>query len=273
MSKDRLCFLQPKLTDRNLPLFVYLPGMDGTGKLFKSQADGLQEYFDLRCLNIPTGDLNNWQSLSDRTIFLIKQELANKTNKSVYLCGESFGGCLALKIASVAPNLFQQLILVNPASSCHRLSLFRWGVFVSQLLPEYVHWGVTIGFLPFLAALERVKPRNSRQLLQAMRSVPPRIVAWRLSLLRDFSLEEERLQKISQPVSIIASASDRLLPSVEEAQRLANIFPDTRTTILPNSGHACLLETDVKLDRILTAQNLLPIDRSENINITTIAIN
>jgi pimeloyl-ACP methyl ester carboxylesterase len=41
----------------------------------------------------------------------------------VTLVGESFGGCLALRVAAAAPQLVARLVLVNPAT-CFGQSLF-----------------------------------------------------------------------------------------------------------------------------------------------------
>ncbi len=90
-----------------------------------------------------------------------------------------------------------------------------------------------------------------------MRSVPPETINWRLSLLREFDVNAEKLHHITQPVLLIAGGSDRLLPSVIEVKRLANILPNTQTVLLPNSGHACLLEESVNLYKILQSHKFL----------------
>jgi pimeloyl-ACP methyl ester carboxylesterase len=116
-----------------------------------------------------------------------------------------------------------------------------------------------LGLLPFLASLERIAPSDRLMLLTAMRSVPSTTVNWRLSLLRDFQVDQEQLQQLIQPVLLIGSGSDRLLPSVSEIVRLADMIPNTKTFILPNSGHACLLEEKVNLYQILKDNDFLEI--------------
>ena len=253
--KSRLSFITPKPLKSDYPLFVFLPGMDGTGQLLHNQADTLDKSFDIRCLAIPPDDLNDWDSLANQAIDLIEGELRERPQRSVYLCGESFGGCLALKLALEAPWLFQRIILVNLASSFNQRPLLSWGVHITQWMPEFLHRSSTVGLLPFLAALGRIATSDRRALLNAMKSLPPKTVSWRLSLLADFALEERRLHRLTQPVLLIAGAADRLLPSVEEAERLVSRLPNAQMVVLPDSGHACLLETDVKLDEIMKAQN------------------
>jgi len=259
LSKNHsgLSFLKSKSAHPDYPLFVFLPGMDGTGKLFHKQKSTLEKYFDVRCLVIPPNDLNDWDTLSIEVIKLIEAVLEEKTSRQVYLCGESFGGCLALKVAVKMPKLFQRLILINPASSFNQRPWLSFGVTITQWMPEFFHQRSTLVLLPFLAALNRITPSDRRALLTAMQSVPPEIVSMRLALLRDFVLDDDLLRRLSLPVLLIASGSDRLLPSVEEVQRLLNIFPHAKMTILPDSGHAPLVEEDIQLFNLLKQQQFL----------------
>ncbi len=48
---------------------------------------------------------------------LIQQLLDTTGHESATLVGESFGGCLALRVARSAPHLVSELVLVNPATS------------------------------------------------------------------------------------------------------------------------------------------------------------
>jgi pimeloyl-ACP methyl ester carboxylesterase len=111
--------------------------------------------------------------------------------------------------------------------------------------------------LPFLAALLRIEISDRLALLSAMNSLPPKVMAWRLSLLRDFCLEEFYLNRVTQEVLLIASQADLLLPSVEEVDRLGQIIPNTKKVILKHSGHACLIEKDVNLYSILQQNQFL----------------
>jgi pimeloyl-ACP methyl ester carboxylesterase len=255
LISNQLRFLTPKPRQLPNPLFVFLPGMDGTGKLLYKQADSLAPYFDLRCLAIPTDDLSDWDTLATQVIGLIEQELAKKPLSSVYLCGESFGGCLALKVILAAPKLCSRLILINPASSFRERPWLSWGVPLTGMIPEFVHQQVTPGLLPFLGALNRMQEGDRRALLEAMQSISSDVVSWRLSLLRDFQLDLAKLRYFQQPVLLIASAADLLLPSVTEAERLRSIFPQANTIYLPQSGHACLLEQEVQLAQFLEQVN------------------
>ena len=75
--------------------------------------------------------------------------------------------------------------------------------------------------------------------------------------MRDFKVDESQLQQINQPVLLIGSQKDRILPSVAEVKRLAKIFPHSEVVTLPDSGHACLIETGINLDEIMKNNNFV----------------
>lgn len=251
-------FRTPRPTNPRAPLFIYLPGMDGTGLLLDRQLAGLEKGFDIRCLTLALNDLSTWEKLTEQVINLVKVELRQEAQQSVYLCGESFGGCLALKVIDRAPELFKRLVLINPASSFKHDPRTYWGSWLVRPFPEPLHRLSCLSFLPFLAALSQISPNNRRALLDAMQSVSQETSVWRISLLRDFQISEAELRRITQSSLIIASRNDRLLPSVAEAERLSALLPNAQTYTLPNSGHACLLEADVDLYNIIQATGFLP---------------
>lgn len=256
--KSYPCFLTPKSLKPECPLFVFLPGMDGTGQLFRAQTAGLEVGFDIRCLAIPPDDLTSWDILADQVIALIQAEIAKDPQRSVYLCGESFGGCLAMKVAIRAPQLFERLILVNPASSISRRPWMYFGIVLTRIVPEcFYHLGSLIG-LPVLAALGRIAECDRQALIDTVQMVPQKTAIWRLSLLKEFDVDDSQLQRITQPVLVLAGAADRLLPSVSEAEHLIQVLPNSQRVVLPMSGHACLLEQDVNLYKIMKAQKFLP---------------
>jgi pimeloyl-ACP methyl ester carboxylesterase len=260
---NNLQFIGKQITiDKNnkqavAPLFIYLPGMDGSGELFGIQAEALKRFFELKCLKIPTQDLGDWESLVCRSLALIKSELDNNLSREIYLCGESFGACLAIKIALAAPELFHKIILVNPASSFRQQTWLNWTTEIVQVVPDFIHQGATFGLLPLLCSLDKTKEKERIALLEAMRSLPQKIVSWRLSLLKNFAIETYKLKDLIQPILILASDRDLLLPSVREAQRLRKFLPHAKLEILAESGHACLLEREIKLDRILQQHNFI----------------
>jgi pimeloyl-ACP methyl ester carboxylesterase len=231
--------------------------MDGTGQLLRAQTAGLEVGFDVRCLAIPRQDLTTWDVLTNNVLDLIHAELERSSQRPVYLCGESFGGCLAMKVAIQAPQLFKRIILINPASSFHLRPWLNWASQLTYLVHPSLYEIGSLGLLPFLASLPRISRSDRQELLKSMRSVPPETVLWRLSLLREFHVEEEQLRQLTQPILLIAGMLDRLLPSVDEVKRLVEILHNTKMVILPDSGHACLLEENINLYKIMRDNDFL----------------
>ena len=248
------------------PLFIYFPGMDGTGKLFDRQAEKLKNFFSIRCLSIPSHDQSDWSTLVAKTVTLIRKELEYHPHSSVYICGESFGGCLAMKVALAVPELIEKIILVNPASSFNKHSFLKLGVELNQWVPNCVYQVATVVLLGFLGSSNRMNNKDSQALLDAMQSLPQDVVSWRLSLLRDCRINSAKLRMFDKPILLLASQEDKLLPSVQEGRELINYFPNSRLTILPESGHACLLENDINLLKILEKNDFLSKRNTVTIN-------
>ena len=76
-------------------------------------------------------------------------------------------------------------------------------------------------------------------------------VAKRLELLSRADPGAAALRKVTTKTLLVASARDALLPSVSEAGRLCRILPNARRLVLPDSGHAALLEGRLDLAKEL----------------------
>ncbi|MGQ9837852.1 MAG: alpha/beta fold hydrolase [Cyanobacteriota bacterium] len=235
----------PGLSSREeRPLLLYLPGMDGTGNLFYRQAQSLQQEFRIRSLSFnhpEAGD--NWETLANW--------VGSQMEEGTYLCGESFGACLALQVATRWPERCQGLIVVNPASSLRRRPWWLAGRFLLPVLPEGIYRTLSEGGLGFLAELSQMEPEDREQLRQAVQSIGQEVAAHRLALLGSFAVDELPLESLTLPTLLVAGGRDRLLPSVNEVRRLAGRLAHAQVEISPSSGHACLLERQMNLRQYL----------------------
>lgn len=251
-------FLTPQRMQPDYPLFIFLPGMDGTGQLLRTQTDGLEQAFDIRSLAIPTDDLTDWDVLTNRVVTLIQAEIEKSPGRLVYLCGESFGGCLAMKVALHSPHLFDRMILVNPASSFAARPWLTLGAQIGRWLPAPLFHLSSISLMPLLGNMERMAIADRDAFYAAVQSVPQETTLWRMLLLAEFQVSDIELRQLTLPILLLGSTGDRLLPSVEEVYRLARIFPHSQAIVLPGSGHACLLEANINLYKILENHDFLP---------------
>lgn len=227
------------------PLLLYLPGMDGTGDLFYRQAQALQQEFRIRPLSLNHPESGeSWEALADWVGSQLEEG-------GTYLCGESFGACLALQVATRWPQQCRGLILVNPASSLRRGPWWMAGRFLLPFLPQGLYRQLSERGLGFLAELSQMEPEDREQLRQAVHSVDQEVAAHRLALLGSFAVDELPLESLPLPTLLVAGGRDRLLPSVNEVRRLAERLPQVQVEISPYSGHACLLERQMNLRRYL----------------------
>ena len=251
-------FFNPQASKPNLPLLIFLPGLDETGTdLMSLQTDSLEVGFDVRCFVIPPEDIDDFDLLAESALALTEAERASTPNRPVYLCGESFGGCIALKMLLQAPDWFQGIILVNPASSFHRVPWLNFGSLLFPLTPDFFYNHSAWLSLPFLAPINHLTPQARQGLKETIKSAPKQTAQQRLAMMREFTIDETKLRQITQPVLLIGSEKDLILPSVKEVKRLAMIFPQATVVTLPHSGHACLVEPDVNLYQIMEANNFV----------------
>ena len=251
-------FYSPFQDTDNCPLLVFLPGLNETGQgLMSRQMACLESYFDVRCLVIPPKDLDDWDLLAESTVALIETELVSFSDRPVYLCGESFGGCLALKMLAESPNLFEKTILINSASSFHRVPWLNFGSRLFFLTPEWLYHHSAYLSLPFLSHLDKISVQTCQDLADTIKCTSKKTAQKRIGMMRDFSIDEAQLQQVKKPVLLIGSQEDLILPSVEEVHRLAEIFPQATVVTLPHSGHACLVEPDINLYQIMQTNNFI----------------
>jgi pimeloyl-ACP methyl ester carboxylesterase len=243
----------PQLTK---PLLVMLPGLDGTGKLFVSQMASLSHYFDVRCLRIPENNRQTWQSLAHS---VIEQIVQMHDDRPVYVCGESFGGCLALQIAMDAPKILSHLTVINPASALRHQAWLRWTTQYADYVPEWLFKASGTIALPLLANFDRIGPEERSLFINTVQPISQACVTWRLGMLHAFEAQPERLRNVTVPTALLASGRDRLFPSDREANLLKQYLPNAKTYALPHSGHVCLLENDVDLTDCLKALDHLPV--------------
>jgi pimeloyl-ACP methyl ester carboxylesterase len=249
MSLHSVSFLPPRRVQPQLPLLVLFPGMDGTGKLFNKQIAGLIDRFDIRCLSLAPNDLTSWRDLVDQAVPLILSELTQ--GQPLYLCGESFGACFAMLVAEQLGTKINKLVLINPASSFARQPLLAAGSALSGLLPDALYSLSAMILVNFLINGDRVAPAERQNLIDAILSVHPQTAAWRLNLLRQFPVDSIVPKLIDIPTLLIAGGLDRLLPSSLEISSLSQLLSNSKTLLLPASGHACLLERDIHLAHLL----------------------
>jgi pimeloyl-ACP methyl ester carboxylesterase len=109
-----------------------LPGMDGTGDLFKPLLESCPEEFEAVVLSYPRDRHADTEELVD----LIRRHLPED---QAVLVAESFSGYLAIRVAATFPLKIKALILCNAflRSPAPRLArLFPWSLMMRRKPPE-----------------------------------------------------------------------------------------------------------------------------------------
>ena len=154
-----------------------------------------------------------------------------------HLVGTSYGGFLALNLASRRPSRVQSLVLIDTAGVL-RISIAKfllWGmpVLFASLLPDRPRaWAAKRLRMP---ALE--DKRLMRTAFYAQRN-------HRTRQLRPEPLSDEQLRSIVQPTLMIQGAKSEMISPLDVKARVEALMPDVEVEVVPDAGHAVMLERD-----------------------------
>jgi len=282
---------------QELPLLVFLPGMDGSLLTPFMQYPELGSRFELACMQ-HVGGLASRSSFDDLVADCV-DFVASRTSASrrVVLVGESFGATLALGVLDRVSQDKRPVgvVLVNPATSYARSILSTVGpacaslpqpvyslsllllaalVFEPAQAPAFIMLILALRQPALLAspAREAYLGRVALSALMGLGTGPqfrigpllkpsiisPSDLAFRLSawLETGAAIVAPTISSMQTPVLLVAGQRDRLLPSVDEAERLSSLMPasvNRGTVIVPCAGHASALGTQIDLTAEISA--------------------
>ncbi|KAL3936002.1 MAG: hypothetical protein SGBAC_008587 [Bacillariaceae sp.] len=269
------------------PILLYLPGFDGTYICPFLQFPELSTEFDVWCMVVGMDDRSTFEELRENVLDFVATKLAEcSDSRPLYLAGESFGGILASEVASEllsstskAPS-FGGLVLINPATCYFRSALQAQGPDVVQL-PAYQYIFGLLQLLPLFTdehsvaqlllilsaeglpsvidtpAREAYMGRVAISLPTQLEYMPQGTLDWRLNAwlatgcqqteTRTLSDLAKKLNTTKIPTLIVAGEKDETLPSPEEANRLVDLFPNSKVHVVEGAGHASTCGSRVDL--------------------------
>lgn len=258
----------------NLPVLIYLPGIDGTGLAAFKQFPVLMEHFNFMTFVTPPGDRSSYGDLVNSLEDFIMNALGDlPASQPVYVMGESFGGLLALSVAGRCPGIIDRVVLVNPATS-YTQSL--WPLIGPVLLqtPSEMYGALPILLAPVLgnpinllrSSLDGLQDGSSvleqavslvegalglLQQLPILAEILPRdTLEHKLKLLQD-GCDSVEFDKIAQRVFILVGDQDLLLPSDREAERLEKLLARGYVRIEKGRSHSLLQEQGINIVSIM----------------------
>lgn len=211
-----------------LPTLVLLPGMDGTGELFKPFMSAMQHACDIVVVSYPCDVPLSYGKLET----IASQSLP--TDRPFVLLGESFSGPIA--IALTALRLPQQVGLVlcctfvrNPRPL---LSPLR---FIANILPI---GAVPATWLSPLLLGQFATAALRTALSRAINRVSPAVMRSRLRSVLDVDVSAQ-LAQVNVPTVYLRASEDRLVPHAA-SMRISQLKPQMQM-IDVNAPH-CLLQ-------------------------------
>jgi len=267
-----------------LPLLLILPGADGSGITAWMQYPSLAQDFDLRALEIPSGDRSSHVQLVELvTREVVEASASASDEREIFLLGESMGTgvaidvALALEAASAGPSAptLAGLLLVSPATAWFRkfgyqVLTWRDSVLVSGRGP----WPALLQLLLTLSSYELLDVAQVtgtfRRLLTGERSpllageartsyawrvvselparlaLDPATAAHRKGWAEPTFAAGRRVSELRVPVLCVAGTADLRVPAADEARRFEREVTTCRCVYVEGAGHAGA--TDDRLD-------------------------
>ncbi len=168
----------------------------------------------------------DWYSEVDRELRALRNRCAQ-----VFVAGLSLGGALALRLAAKHGEAVSGIVVVNPANKVHGLSAYA--------LPVARHIvRTTKGIASDIAKEGSVELGYDRVPLHAAHS-----------LRNFFRLVDGELPQVTQPLLLLRSPQDHVVPAADSARILSRVSStDVREILLEQSYHVATLDHDA--DRI-----------------------
>jgi pimeloyl-ACP methyl ester carboxylesterase len=224
------------------PPFVYVSGVDGTGKLFYKQAEDLAR--DHTVVTFPLRGEGRYRM--ERLVEDLAWVVRDAGFERATFLGESFGGLLVMSAALARPEMFERMILVNTFPYFSQRAKIALGVVLFSLLPYPLMKAHRTRAARHVLFSSDVSDEDRRLFRQHTGVVPFEGYLSRLKIIRETDLRD-RLHEIKVPALVVAGTADRLLDSVGAAKMMAARLPRARLKLLQGTGHTALLSERVRV--------------------------
>ena len=230
--------------------FLYVPGIEGTGKLFYKQIEDLARDHTIITMRLrPEGSYGMEELIDDLTWVI-----SDTGFERVTVLGESFGGLLTMAAALAHPHLFERIILVNTFPFFAERVRIRFGVAVYSLLPYRLIKAYRSRAARRQLFSDDISEEDRQSFRERTRVVPREGYRSRLRIIRDTDLRA-RLREIKIPTLVVARTDDRLINSLAAAREMVALLPRANLKILDGTGHTALLSNRVRVREWLEEMN------------------
>jgi 3-oxoadipate enol-lactonase len=228
------------------PPLIFVPGMDGTGRLFYKQVPILTRQFRVGTYAL-RDDAESMETLVEDLDQVMRTLAPN--GERVVVVTESFGGAPALSYALAHPERIRGLVVLNSFPRFPSQLRLRVGLGLAHVVP----WRLMAVFRR--ATVSRLHSRTTdrsevRHFLRQTDETTRRGYISRLRILMKYDVRD-RLKDIRVPTLFLAADQDQLVASLEHASYMVSRVPGATLRILEGHGHACLIAPGVDLAEIL----------------------
>jgi pimeloyl-ACP methyl ester carboxylesterase len=225
---------------------VYLPGIDGTGKLLYRQT-GLWDRFDLQCVSYPQDTHHTYADLVRIAVHHLQ-----RVGPSVVLA-ESFGGAVALMVALERPDLLRRLVLVNTFAFYPRRCWIDLVASLGRWLPNRPSHPATRGIRGMFFFGSTVSRAEQAEWWSRTEGVPMSVYGYRFGLIANLDLRP-RLHEIDTPTLVFVSDDDWVVPP-PAGRLLSRRLPNAKL-IGVAAGHAAMIDPRVDVASWLECDDL-----------------
>jgi len=183
------------------PTLCLLPGLDGTGRLYRPLVEALSADFDVRVIDYPNDTLDGYDELAK----VVAAKLP--VDRPYVLIAESFAGPLSVLVASVQPKGLRGLVI---AASFLQQPVSNAKVFARLLryLPALMHPPVALLEAVLIGGWKEVPLRE--QLESVLQDVPLPVLKSRLLAAMRVDARAA-FRQVAVPVLYMRATRDRLL--------------------------------------------------------------
>jgi len=224
------------------PPFVYVGGVEGTGRLFYKQAEDLARDHTVVSFAMRGAGRYAMDELVEDLAWVVGRAGAGPAT----FLGESFGGLLTLAAALARPELFERMILVNTFPYFFQRVKISLGVGLMTLVPRPLMKAHRTRAARHFLFSPDVGEEDRERFRELTREVAHEGYVSRLRIIRATDLRP-RLKDITIPALVVAGTADRFLDSVRAARLMAGSLPRARLKLLEGTGHMALLSGRVRV--------------------------
>jgi pimeloyl-ACP methyl ester carboxylesterase len=223
---------------------LYLPGLDGTGRLLHRQPL-LYDFHEVHCAAYPQERPSTYEELADAAARSLE---SSSGRLPAVVLAESLGGGVALTLTLRRPDLVERLLLVNTFAYFPRRLLLHAFALLGRVLPNRPSPPRTRALRGLFFFSDEIPQPERNAWWDRTADVPMSAFGHRFRMITGLDLRP-RLPEITVPALVLAAPDDRVVPS-RAGRDLARRLPRGRLLTL-RVGHAALIHPRVDVAALL----------------------